>query len=308
MSLPAPCRAVWSFWTRPYQEASGSRWGSHEAHLLSWVLSLLTARAHYSHTVLVTDTDGADLLYDRLGLEFGEVSVALDGLRSQNPSWWVAGKLTTYAMQREPFLHIDSDVFLWRSLPERLQSASLVAQHPEDFTAGDPASYYHPELVDALVQQHRGWLPPCWRLASAGVARRRAICCGILGGSDVAFLNGYAREALLTLKHPRNQEVWRHLPRVEAHNVLFEQYLLWAHLSHPGAVPGAPLPKFEYLFPSLEAAFTPSSAAQAGFTHLMGSAKHKPELLDRLRRRVTEISPRHADRARRISAALGDSP
>jgi len=308
VSPPAPFRAVWSFWTRPYQDASGPRWGSHEAHLLSWALSFLTARAHYSRTVLITDTDGADLLCDRLGLEFGEVSVALDGLHSQSSSWWVAGKLTTYAMQQEPFLHIDADVFLWRPLPERLQSATLMAQHPEDFTAGDPASYYHPELVDALIEQHRGWLPPCWRLASVGAARRRAVCCGILGGSDVAFLNGYAREALLTLKHPRNQEAWRQLPQPEAHNVLFEQYLLWAHLSHTRTVQGSPLPEFEYLFPSLEAAFTPSYAAKAGFTHLMGSAKHKTKILDRLRRRVTEISPRYADRARRISAALGDPP
>ena len=114
-------------------------------------------------------------------------------------------------------------------------------------------------------------------------------------------------EALLAIEHPRNQDVWRNLPRPQAHNVLLEQYLLWAHLSHPGtAAAAAARPAVEYLFPSMDAAFTPRLAAEAGFTHLMGAAKQKPEILDKLRRRVTGIAPRYAERARQISAELSD--
>ena len=40
-------------------------------------------------------------------------------------------KIVTYQDQNEPFIHIDTDVFMWEPIPQRLLIAPLVAQHRE---------------------------------------------------------------------------------------------------------------------------------------------------------------------------------
>ena len=63
-------RAVWSFWSKPYQNHFNLAWKSEKHHLLAWILSVETARKHYPETVLHTDDDGANLFLNGLGLEF----------------------------------------------------------------------------------------------------------------------------------------------------------------------------------------------------------------------------------------------
>jgi Family of unknown function (DUF6734) len=77
-----------------------------------WRRSTDCARHHYPRTALVTDDD-ARLLVDGLGLEFDSVSLALNELAGHDPSWWTAGKLVAISEQDEPFVHLDTDVFLW---------------------------------------------------------------------------------------------------------------------------------------------------------------------------------------------------
>src|ERR1017187_9186373 len=113
-------RAVWSFWSKPFLAGHGSVWAEPRQHWLSWILSLETAKCHLPETALYTDQVGADLLVDKLGLKFAEVSTVLDVLADEDPRWWALGKLRTYALQTTPFVHIDSDVFLWKPLPDGL--------------------------------------------------------------------------------------------------------------------------------------------------------------------------------------------
>src|SRR5262245_28715199 len=102
-------RAVWSFWSRPFQAHKGRIWCKPLHHLLAWGLSLETARRYYPETVLITDRPGKALLVDRLGLPFVQVSTELDRLEHEDPGWWSLGKLVAYGMQDRPFVHIDSD-------------------------------------------------------------------------------------------------------------------------------------------------------------------------------------------------------
>src|SRR5215467_3350808 len=151
-------RAVWSFWTKPFAGRCGIPWLSERHHLLSWVLSLKTARKHYPQTALVTDDEGAELLVSQLGLSFAHVSTELSALSDADPSWWVLGKLWTYRLQHEPFVHIDNDVFLWARLPRELELAPVFGQNPEWFPLA-PESWYRPERFTRALRQHRGWMP-----------------------------------------------------------------------------------------------------------------------------------------------------
>ena len=89
--------------------------------------SFETIRSFYPQTKLYSDSRGVDLLVERLGLGFQSVSTQLDGMQGYDPSWWALGKLFAYASEEEPFIHFDSDVFLWRALPGEVTSCALVA-------------------------------------------------------------------------------------------------------------------------------------------------------------------------------------
>jgi hypothetical protein len=181
-------RAVWSFWSSPYRAHYHRLWHSEKHHLLSWALSVAVASKHYPDTWLVTDSRGARVLVDRLGLPFRHVDLSLDrlNLTDNDNEWWVLGKLTAYAVQTAPFFHLDNDVFLWRPLPAAVTAAPIFAQNPETFRFEDQSLY----RLDAFVQgieRFGGWLPEEWHWY---VKQRGngALCCGIFGGQELAFI------------------------------------------------------------------------------------------------------------------------
>jgi hypothetical protein len=301
-------KAVWSFWTKPFEAQHHRVWLSERHHLLSWVLSVETARKHYPGTVLVTDSAGARLLVDRLGLPFTEVSVALDSLARADPAWWVLGKLAAYGLQREPFVHIDSDVMLWRPLPARLTSAAVLAQNPEAFAFGN-ATWYRPTLMDEALRGTGGWIPAEWAWA---VERRAdtAVCCGILGGHAVAFIGYYAGLAMRLVQDEGNRGAWARMGSILSDNILVEQYLLAACLGYHAQRPGSPFGDVHaaYLFESVDAAFDEAKAAAVGYTHLIGPAKGNRRLMERLEARVRRDHPAAYERCLAATSSVSARP
>jgi hypothetical protein len=68
--LPSLMRAVWSFWSAPFEAEARGAWLSPRHHLLSWVLSVELALRHHAETVLITDDRGKALLVGVLELPF----------------------------------------------------------------------------------------------------------------------------------------------------------------------------------------------------------------------------------------------
>src|SRR5262249_3132001 len=265
-------------------------------HLMAWVLSLQTVRQHYPTTMLCTDSAGARLLIDTIGLEFGYVSTALDALKQCDPGWWALGKLYAYRAQTDPFIHFDSDVFLWSRFSARLESAPIFAQNPEDFLLG--TSYYAPEKFDHILRNCGGWLPEEWTWYSSVGPRRRAACCGFLGGNNVDFIRYYAETAISLIKHPRNQRGWACLINKTGDNILFEQYLLSACINYHHRKTDSLFHKIDirYLFAGPNEAFRSRAATQLGYTHLIGNSKRNAEVSMRLERRVQQDYPEYYER------------
>src|SRR5260370_31176140 len=128
------------------------RRGQPPHHRGPWGRLRHTARAHSPETVLITDAHGKRLLVDQLGLSFTEVSTELDRLKDVSIDWWAIGKLVAYSLQDRPFLHIDSDVFLWKPLPAHLESAPVIAQAPQHFYSADQLS--RPQQIEQLFSDH----------------------------------------------------------------------------------------------------------------------------------------------------------
>lgn len=282
--------AVWSFWSKPYVETRKSGWYSEKQHRLSWILSFHLARKYFSKTLLVTDDYGADLLTGRLKLEFDRVSTTLNKLDNQDARWWTLGKLYAYASQHKPFIHIDNDGFLWKPLPIDSET-KLFAQNPDYFEVG--ASFYMPEQVETLIQKHGGWLPEEWAWYRSSGLPQRAESCGIFGGTDIKFIKYYAKLAMEMITHPANSTVWNALSENVERNILVEQYLLSACIEYQKNHSNKKFSTIaiEYLFNSMDDAFNPANASEAGYTHLIADSKKDKKIADDLDRRVKKDFP-----------------
>jgi len=255
----------------------------------------------------VTDDEGARLLVDGLGLRFDSVSTTLNHLRGHDPAWWATGKLYAYREQSQPFVHIDSDVFLWKPLPGRLLSAPLCAQNPEYFVTG--SSNYQPERIERAI----GWeaLPEEWRWYRTRGAIQRGISCGIVGGNMFPFIHHYADQAIGLLESERTRDGLQQLARAASTsrlamdnlNVLLEQYFLSACLEyhqHVGAASFGGI-SMEFLFSDMTDAFDPARSRESGYTHLIGHAKRGAAISESLERLVRRDYAQQFERC--VSAA-----
>lgn len=280
-------RAVWSFWSKPFYEGSGWQWREPVHHLLAWGLSLRLARAHYAETVLITDSPGKALLVDNLGLSFTHVSTELDRLRNEYPGLWALGKLVTYSLQDKPFVHLDTDVFLWRPLPGRITSAPVLAQNPESYHLAD--EWCGPRVIENAFTRDGLKLPSEWEWSRSHREHHfREANCGILGGMNAGFIQHYARLALDLVLNPRHSAAWASIPDKDSLNTILEQFFLLACLDFHRSDPASPFRgvHIKYLFPSFEAAFNPNHAARMGFTHLLADAKANAHITNRLEQRT----------------------
>jgi len=296
-------RSVWSFWSKPLRAGYAWNWPSEKYHLLAWVLSVETARKHYPTTSLVTDDSGAKMLLDGLGLKFDRVSTELNALADRDPALWMLGKLYAYRAQTEPFIHLDTDIFLWKRLPKTVEDAPVFAQNPEPFAIG--ASHYKPEKMKHLMTDRtKGWIPQEWEWALSFGNPQRGECCGVMGGNCVDFICYYADTAIKVVEDPRNQAGWSFVADKGEYNTLIEQYHLAACVNYHRNRPDSRYRQIEihYVFDSFAQAFNPNIAAKLGFTHLLSSAKQNKVLADRLEKRVKRDYPERYDRCIHFTA------
>jgi hypothetical protein len=297
-------QAVWSFWSKPYLSGREQSWAHDWYHWLAWGLSVHTASQHYPDTRLVTDTAGARVLVDLLGLPFRAVSTALDRLEDADPGWWALGKLEAYRLQERPFVHVDTDVFLWNRLPQELEQADLFAQNPEPIVAG--ATCYEPEVLERMLGASGDiWLAEEWRWYRQTPGPWRAECCGIFGGRHTEFIHHYASQACRLLEDPANAAALDAMTDKHAHMILSEQYLLTAcveyHRSHPSSrFHGVGL---RYLFDDIARVYHDGAAQQAGFTHLASGTKRNARVCRDLEARVRTDLPAYYQRCREVFAA-----
>lgn len=294
-------RAVWSFWSKPFQAYKANVWLRPLHHLLAWGISLQAARRHYPDTVLITDRAGKRLLVDQLGLSFRDVATELERLREVDVGWWALGKLVAYGMQDKPFVHMDSDVFLWKPLPRYLHEAPVFAQCPETFhSVNEP---FNPRDIEHAFVENGLALPIEWQwYRSREKHAFREENCGILGGNNLDFLRYYSGAAIDLVTRPQNAAAWSRFPEKECFNMIVEQFFLTACLDFHRVHPMSPFKdvRISHLFSSWDEAFDPNRAARSGYTHLVAGAKSHPGVARRLEERVRRDDPAYFRRCEKV--------
>src|SRR4029079_3290812 len=126
------------------------------------------------------------------------------------------------------------------------------------------------------------WLPSEWTWYRAQKVPHTAPCCGILGGTNLAFLHYYAERAMAFLTHPCNQAAFARMTEKIKDMVLIEQWFLSACLMYHRGHRDSPFfgIEAEYLLESFTEALNPDRTTALGYTHLIASAK-RDEFVER---------------------------
>lgn len=219
-------KIIQSFWTKPgnsrendwngnLKRGESGGWIDIKSYYRSWALSCLTLRKYYNEVELVTDSIGKRILIDQLELPYTSVKLDLDDLSEEHPDLWALGKIYTYSLQKEPFLHVDSDVFIWDRIFNINQSGLLVQNFERHFYFYDILKKYREafQYYPACLEKHVG-------------AREEVYCvnAGVLGGNDFVFIQEYAQ---LAMKFVNENRKYFSRINVAEFNMIFEQILFY---------------------------------------------------------------------------------
>lgn len=211
-------KIVQTFWSgrqKPLETAYG--WPRPEYNLMSWVLSCLSLRRFYDDVELYTDKMGYELLIEKLRLPYTHVHVVYDGNLCR-PLYWAYAKIRTYAVQTEPFLHVDGDVYINQPFSDAILDAPLVAQNKEIGTM------YYRKMIDAVLKMSDIVLPSDL-IDSISMDVISSYNMGVFGGTDIGFIHEYCEKAIMFVaqNHMDNVEVKSECD-IDC-NILFEQIL-----------------------------------------------------------------------------------
>jgi hypothetical protein len=273
-------KIVQSLWSKPGKQKGDLNkcgWLDRKHNYMAWALSAFQFRKYYDQLELVTDSDGHDLLVNKLQLPYTSVQIVLDELDHYDENLYTLGKLYAYGIQDEPFIHVDSDAFIWKKFDDKLESAAVICQNKED------AQFHNMLYSKAFIEMAEGvdWYPPILDESIDKNNRVIAVNTGIFGGHDLSFIKYYAKEAILFVD--RNAKRLQKVP-VRNFSVLAEQILLYA-LAEEKDMP------INYLLPNLLhfnhvfADFT-GVPDRTAYIHMMGSLKRQKSILDQMEHRL----------------------
>lgn len=208
-------KIVQSYWSKPISNDYG--WNNKIFHYMSWALSCLRLKQLYPKVELITDEEGEKLLVNTLDLPYDSVNICLEVLDGYSPKLWTLGKVYSYSIQTEPFIHVDGDVFIWKKFSKKIENATLIAQHKE-------VSFKHNILfMNLLLANHF-----CFSDKISPTDTITEVNAGILGGSNLSFFKKYTDEVLLFINSNRDQIDKISDKNSAAVNTILEQYMFYS--------------------------------------------------------------------------------
>ncbi|MDD3038886.1 DUF6734 family protein [Bacteroides sp.] len=212
-------KVVQTFWTCNKSLLENSfGWVNPQYHLMSWALSCLSLKEHYENVVLYTDSNGCKVFAELLGLPYKDVIIKYDNLLCPEPHW-AYPKVITYSLQKEPFIHVDGDVYLPERLSCEVEKSGLIAQNLEI-----GSSYYKNMMNDVL---QRGISLPSNLKEELDKDSIGSYNAGVLGGNDLDFIKEYCQIAFHIIESNHLNDMDSHRININ-NNILFEQILFYA--------------------------------------------------------------------------------
>lgn len=277
---------VQTFWTGAATEADNkplaikAGWHSSEYHWMSWTMSCLQLLKLYGQVELVTDKMGKHILIDTLGLPYTSVSLALeDEIEMPNPGLFSLAKLKTYSLQKEPFIHVDGDLFLYQPLPNHIYEPGLISSNPE-------ADLFFNSHILNQVTEREFKLPPHLKGVTAE-PHLFSSNAGIIGGHDLTFIKEYCDYAFDFVASNKDQlgEV-----DISSINFLIEQ-ISFFYLARQKGKPIAYVSEEPVTDPLYHDFISVADIPNVPMVHAVGGCKRFPFMLDHLTKRLRLIYP-----------------
>ncbi|GGA81131.1 DUF6734 family protein [Puia dinghuensis] len=230
-------------------------WPSRIYNYFSWSYSCLLLKKQYDDVEIVTDEFGKSILIDKLQLPYSNVVVRLDELNKYDSLLWALGKVYCYSLQKEPFIHVDGDIFIYDKFRPDLENAGIVAQNIE--------TEYEIEVsveFSSIPDYLEGRLTPGKTTQQYNM--------GTFGGNDIDLIHQYTKEAFSFVE--KNYIGILASPTGKI-NCIFEQVLLFHYLAEkkiPVSCIFDPHPNL----PENTFFFNPGPIAE-NYIHLAGSLK-----------------------------------
>lgn len=295
-------KIVQSFWTKPSLKGtklSGNRfnggWPHRKLNYMSWALSCLQLRKYYDSVELVTDSMGKEILIDMLQLPYSKVHVELDKLNSFHHGLWTLGKIYSYTLQDQPFLHVDNDVFIWERFSDDIFSYGIVGQNVQLNTSVYSKTFHTVidqfDFVPHYLQPYKGMdFVPC-------------VNAGIMGGTDLDFFHAYAMEVFAFITN--NGRLLDPMPddlNVSEFTVVYEQVFLYGYAAECTK-------KVAYLFEEatdvpLDIGLFHECAKNKQFVHCLGGYKQIRVVYSFLENRLKQLYPDYYHRIINLISTL----
>lgn len=250
-------------------------WYTSEYHWMSWALSCLQLLKLYDQVELVTDRLGKEILIDTLGLPYTSVSLALEGELEELPSGLFSlAKIKTYSLQKEPFIHVDGDLFLFQPLPPHVLQSGLVSSNPETDL------FFNAEAVQEVTE--KGYALPDHLKGLDKEAHLFSSNAGIIGGHDLDFIKEYCNHAFDFVSR-NNALVRQSVP--DGSNFLIEQ-MSFFYLARERGKRIAYVSEDPVTEPLYHDFIRVADIPDVPMVHAVGGCKRFPFMLDHLAKRL----------------------
>lgn len=187
--------AVYSHWQKPF-EMYGGGFISRRHFIASLSYSALLSKRYFKKVVMYCDLSQKDE-FENLRI-FDEVIPFFEDISNVPPKHWAIAKLSVYAVQKEPFLHIDNDVFLLKCPPDKIFTGELVAQSEElseEFLAYDGQV----RCLERTEVYPKYWIHD-WKENHKKLGSPYSFNAGILGGTRIDLIRDYAETSIAHIK------------------------------------------------------------------------------------------------------------
>ena len=189
-------KVIQSFWSKPllitneevHLNRSKGGWLNYRYCLMSMAYNCLTFSKFYPNLELYTDSEGIKLFKDIMKLPYHKYYTDLDDIANVDESLWAYGKILAYSAQKEPFLHVDNDIFIWSEFPDRVTKADVVCQSLEIIKDYSLIDY------EIALDYIREYIPEAPKIILNSCCEKAANM-GIFGGNNIDFIQQYCKEA-----------------------------------------------------------------------------------------------------------------
>jgi hypothetical protein len=269
---------VQTFWLNEVDK-NWQFWGCKQNLMVSCSLSYFLLKKHFTKVKLVCNEYGRKFMTNELGLQFDNVDIIDLEETELNEFVWSIYKLYAYSIQNEPFVHIDTDFFMFEKPPKEYLEAEVFAQNLE---------INHPIYTTIRMNAVSSGLklPEYVKLAQNPAV---ALNVGIIGGQNLKFFKDFYLLAK-SLIEENSSLLEKHAEKLFFFYLFLEQHILYESIKNQK------INVRTLIKPSFRLAYDHITSFKSGenkqpYVHLMGKFKQNADTVACMRKELQELWP-----------------